>query len=129
MTGDTATIKTAWFWRKQEEGPELLEAWDEFTVDSNPDGWREAVDAAYAAVESDDSGHGIRYIDVKINYGVVERAFWPVEVEGQALSFQDKAEAEYAKADRLFGASGTQNFDQSARTDALGDQGKGDVNG
>ncbi len=31
-------IKTLWGWRKSEDTPELMQAWDEYTVDDAPSG-------------------------------------------------------------------------------------------
>jgi hypothetical protein len=29
-------IHTLWFWRKGEDGPEMLEAWEEYAAEANP---------------------------------------------------------------------------------------------
>lgn len=78
---NNATVKTVWFWRKGEDSPELLVAWDDFTVDNNPDGFEEAIKRAYAEVESEDNGSGIRRVNLNFDFDPIERAFWPVDVE------------------------------------------------
>lgn len=76
------TLRTVWFWRKMEDGPEMLMAWDEYTVDQNPEGYAKAWQEAYDAAKSDDSGFGVRHIDIRIPWAPVENAFLPATVEG-----------------------------------------------
>lgn len=76
-----ATIRTLWFWRKDEDGPELLTAWDEWSVDGNYEGWRRDCEQSFAAVESDDAGTGPRELIFRFDYDRVEEAFSPADIE------------------------------------------------
>lgn len=73
-------IKTLWGWRKSEEEPELLEAWDEYTaVEVNPRGWEEACKRALLACGDDLYAH--RYIDMLVDFDAILAAFGTPEVE------------------------------------------------
>ena len=74
-------IKTLWFWRKGETSPELLVAWDEYTVDQNPDGFAVACHKAYEEVRAEDVGNGSRRIEIHAEWNPIERAFLPIKVE------------------------------------------------
>ncbi len=77
------TIRSLWITRKSIDSgfhpPELVEAWDEWSIDENPDGWQEACKRALDAVGSDLSSH--RYIDLRVSGDALDSAFQPVEVE------------------------------------------------
>jgi hypothetical protein len=72
------TIFTIWGWRDDEDGPELLDAWDEYAVDQNFDGYRQAVNEA--AEKNDIRGHRIREIQLVADWEPIEIAFAPVDV-------------------------------------------------
>lgn len=76
-------IHTCWAWRKHEDGPELLEAWDEYGVDHNYEGWQAATQKAIASLGDDISSLGVRYIDIRIDGAAVEQCFYNNEIEGQ----------------------------------------------
>lgn len=78
---ELTTICTLWFWRKGEDGPEMLTAWDTWAVDGNPEGWKEDCERRYAEVASDDAGSGPREINLLVNYDAIAAAFYPVDVE------------------------------------------------
>ena len=46
-------VSTLWITRQSEDTPELLVAWDNFTIDGNPGGFTEACKEALAAVGND----------------------------------------------------------------------------
>lgn len=79
----SASIHTLWFWRKGEDGPELLTAWDEWSVDGNYQGWKEDCERRFAEVASDDSGHGPREVTFSFDYSKVEQAFSADEIEAE----------------------------------------------
>lgn len=78
-------IHTCWAWRKHEDGPELLEAWDEYTVEQNYEGWQAACQKAIASLGNDISSLGVRYIDLRVDGDAVEEAFSSNEIEGKVV--------------------------------------------
>lgn len=77
-------IHTLWFWRKTEEGPELLLAWDGYSVDQNVKGWEALCAAKLDEVRPEMSGLGYRYIDIEVKGDdAIETAFYPKEVEAE----------------------------------------------
>lgn len=74
-------VKSLWITRKSEPeaSPELLEAWDEYSLDANWEGWEEACEKALAAVGSD-VDH-VRYIDLHVPTRQVNAAFATIEIE------------------------------------------------
>lgn len=87
----TATLRTLWFWRKGEDGPELLTAWDEWSVDGNFEGWVEDCERHFETVASDDSGYGPREIIFKFDFSKIEEAFWPSEIEAEVLAPKEES--------------------------------------
>ena len=77
------TVKSVWFWRKGEDGPELLTAWDEYSVEQNEEGFAAEVKRVWELVKDDDAGGGPRHINITFPWEPIERAFWPAEVEGE----------------------------------------------
>ncbi len=69
------TVKTLWGWRKNEDNPELMEAWDEYTIDSYPEGFTEACEKAIASWGDDLYAH--RYIDLHIDLEEISATFDP----------------------------------------------------
>ena len=73
------TIHTVWATRKHEpETPELVTAWDEFSVDDNPSGFREDVVDRLASWGSDLKDH--REIDIRVPLEFIRGAFRPVAI-------------------------------------------------
>lgn len=80
-------VKSLWITRKSEpEYPELLEAWDEYSIDQNPEGFEEACDEAIKAVGTD--VEAIRYIDMFVAHQDIDKAFAPPVVTTQ-ISYRD----------------------------------------
>lgn len=80
-------VKTIWAWR--DEGPELLEAWDEYSIDQNQEGWEQAKRKVLAEVNADGSGFwreaGVRVVDLKFDFDKIEALFLDTEVEAEAV--------------------------------------------
>jgi hypothetical protein len=75
-------IHTVWGQRVGTENePELMVAWDEFSVDANPEGFREDVEKALQSWGSDLETH--RYIDIRLPDKVINEAFWAPVVEAE----------------------------------------------
>lgn len=93
-TVNLLTLNTLWFWRKGEEGPELLVAWPAFDVDQNFEGWQEACRRELDVVSSDMSELGYRYINIRVPYDPIEQAFYPTEIDAEdAAASMDLVEA------------------------------------
>lgn len=71
-------IKSLFITRKGADTPELIEAWDEYTIDGYPEGFDEACDKALASIGSDLVQW--RIIDIEVPYNAVEAAFQPVKI-------------------------------------------------
>ena len=56
-----------------DEPPELLVAWDEYSVDENLQGWNDATRKAIESVEGDLSEY--RFIKLRVHEGAVSKAF------------------------------------------------------
>lgn len=82
------TIRTLWITRKSIDAgfhpPELIAAWDEWSIDENPSGWQDACKEALESLGSDLAAH--RYIDIKLDDETLDRAFWPVEINGEVVA-------------------------------------------
>jgi hypothetical protein len=72
-------IKTLWGWRKSADSPELLEAWDEYAVDENESGWREACEKAIASVGDDLFAH--RFFTLRVSGDKIMESFLPAEAD------------------------------------------------
>jgi len=83
-------IRTLWFWRKGEDGPEMLTAWDEFMVDENWQGWKDECDRVYALVREDDAGYGTREIHLRFPFVEIEKMFYPGELDAVVASNQER---------------------------------------
>lgn len=67
-------IYTVWATRKHDEGaPELLVAWDEFSVDNHPDGFERVIVAATDAMGED--LNEVRRITIRVPLETIEAAF------------------------------------------------------
>lgn len=78
-------IYSLWFWRRDDDFPEMLTAWDEWSVEQNPTGWQEDCQKKYQAVKEDDVGGGPREIHFQVNSDEVEKAFYPVVAKGEVV--------------------------------------------
>lgn len=58
-------IQCLFILRNGESGPELLTAWDEYTVMENAEGWTEDCEKALAAVKTDIVRHA--YVDIEVD--------------------------------------------------------------
>ena len=71
---DTRSVRGLWITRKSDDGPaELLEAWDEYSIEENYEGWKAAVGRALDAVGSD--VRAWRFIDFTMPADLIEKAF------------------------------------------------------
>lgn len=73
-------LHTLWGARKGESTPELMVAWDEYTVDSYREGFEADCNRAIQSWGSDLQEK--RYIDIHINEGKLLDAFADVQMEG-----------------------------------------------
>lgn len=74
-------LRTLWIWRVGAEGAEMVQAWDEWSVDENGMGWQEACETTLKEAGDDVLEH--RYIDVEIDYRKVEDIFRPGSLPGE----------------------------------------------
>lgn len=77
-------IQTLWIMRKDADNPELLEAWDEFTIEDNPEGFHEACQRALASAGEDVEA---RYITVKLGVEFY-KAFEPIVVDSAVTDYR-----------------------------------------
>jgi hypothetical protein len=70
------TIHTLWGARHGESMPELMAAWDEYSVDQNYEGWRE--DCERAIKSWGDDLQEKRYLDIDVSEQEVIAAFGDV---------------------------------------------------
>jgi hypothetical protein len=73
------TIHSLWGWRHGESAPELMEAWDDGSVDENYEGWNRACEKARESW-GDDLLHW-RIILIKVHDDAIVGAFAPAEVD------------------------------------------------
>jgi len=73
------TIKTLWFLEDTENAvPELLCAWDEYSIDENPQGYEDDMKAAHGCRGN---GGEYRYIELKVDNNKILGAFKPAKVK------------------------------------------------
>lgn len=74
-------VQTLWITRKSEPdaSPELLVAWDEYSIDQNYKGYQEDVDRALASVGQDVAEY--RFITLIVSRKELDNAFKPVRLE------------------------------------------------
>lgn len=86
------TIRSLWITRKSIDcgfhPAELLIAWDEWTVDENPEGWANACKEALEAVGDDLAAH--RYIDLLLHDKGIDDAFEPASTEVRSTKVRDE---------------------------------------
>jgi len=96
-------IHTLWVMRKSETVPELLEAWDEFSVDENPYGFKAACADSLARVGSGVESH--RFIDLSVSLRDVERQFGPAVLDADVVSEEKRQSTDaYLQGDGYAGA-------------------------
>ncbi len=78
---ETLTIETLWGARRGESTPELMAAWDEYTIDNWREGWSEACRKAIESYGSDLDTY--RYIVLTVDLGKIEQAFEPTTVDAE----------------------------------------------
>lgn len=73
-------VKSLWGVRKGYEraAPELMAAWDEYTIDENPEGWTEACEKAIASWGDDLLSW--RIIDIQLPVNILKQQFEPAEI-------------------------------------------------
>lgn len=76
-------IETLWIKRQYEDTPELLVAWDEFSVDENPEGFAE--DCASALLKIGDDLAASRQIQISVLTTSIDAAFVPSVVTGVVI--------------------------------------------
>lgn len=64
-----------------EETPWIVNAWDEWTVDANPEGWHEAIDEAKKKA----SGAEIRTAQIEVHDSFLFDMFKPITVKGTPI--------------------------------------------
>lgn len=77
-------IYTVWATRNEgieSQVPELLVAWDEFSVDDNPDGFERIITAATDAMGKD--LNEIRRITIRVPLDTIEAAFRSTVIHGE----------------------------------------------
>lgn len=80
-------IVTVWITRHySQDTPEMVEAWSEFDIDANYEGWCEARDKAVASIGDD--LHTVRVINVHVDYDEIRRAFDDVDVDASRVEVQ-----------------------------------------
>jgi hypothetical protein len=73
-------IRTLWITRKDfSNSPELVEAWDENSVDNWYEGWAAACDKALESIGDDLEEH--RYITLNVPAKALREAFFPPSVD------------------------------------------------
>jgi len=68
--------------RNEQSGPELLTAWDEFSVDENPEGYQKECDKALKSLE-DDERRSHRYIEIDVSDDDLMKAMGKQEIRGK----------------------------------------------
>ena len=72
-------IRTLWITRKSEEAPpELIEAWDEWSIEDNFEGWTRACEEALERIGNDVDQ--FRYIDIDLGSQIESRFLTEVAV-------------------------------------------------
>ncbi len=77
---DRFVIETLWGVRKGESTPELMEAWDEYSIDQYREGWSEACQKAITSWGTDLDAY--RYIQIVVNLNKIEQTFEASMVSG-----------------------------------------------
>ena len=80
----TMILHTLWGARHDESTPELMVAWDEYSVDTNYEGFREDCERAIASWGADLSEK--RALDININEDLLMEAFAETHIDGTISS-------------------------------------------
>ena len=84
-------VKSLWIRRKYDPSvPELLTAWDEYSIEENPDGFEADVEQALDKIGSDLMSY--RVIDLVVYTPAILNAFEPVQVAAKPLAADDARE-------------------------------------
>lgn len=73
-------IETLWFWNG-DDAPELIEAWDEYRIDDNPEGFADAFKQGREHYDPKDGTY--RHITIKVSDHRIAAAFDAPEVNGE----------------------------------------------
>ena len=76
-------VKTMWGLRKGERYPELMEAWDYYSMDSNPGGFEEACKKSRK--EMGDDLLEFRIIDLGVSMDSIDAAFATTTVAAEVV--------------------------------------------
>ena len=76
-------ISTLWITRHSEDTPELLAAWDQFSIDGNPGGFTEACEKALAAVGDD--VRDTAYLTIVVPEEPIFDALYPPDVHADKV--------------------------------------------
>jgi hypothetical protein len=91
MSGEIRTIRSLWVTRKSIDAgfhpPELVAAWDEWSIDENPQGWADACKHALDSMGSDLAAH--RYIDLFVSGDDLDATFDPASLMAVARGSHD----------------------------------------
>lgn len=74
------SLHTLWIWRKEEDGPGLAVAWDDYDVTENPDGYEAAKKQALQEVGGE--VWQWRDIVIRVDFERIEQSFHPPEIKG-----------------------------------------------
>jgi hypothetical protein len=95
-SGRTFAIRTLWITRKDcaDYPPGLIEAWDEWSLEENWDGWKAACDDALASI-----GSGLaefRYVDIVVPVAPIHEAFEATRAEAVGVAPVEERDEEAA---------------------------------
>lgn len=79
-TDPVLSINTLWGWRKGADGPELMVAWDELSVDENLEGFNASCNDAIDSWGDDMQSH--RYATITVPYDEIVALWEEEEVTG-----------------------------------------------
>lgn len=83
-------ISTLWITRTYSDAPEMIEAWSEFDIDANYEGWEAAWKKGLDSIGSDLLEH--RTIDLEVPYADIQRAFDSPTVKAAVVPDERNAE-------------------------------------
>ncbi len=69
--------------RDKKCGPELLVAWDEFSVDDNFEGWEEDCQKALASLQGEYTNQA--YVDIQVQDSDLEEKLYGSELQGKVI--------------------------------------------
>lgn len=79
-------IETLWIMRIGETAPELLEAWDEVSVEENREGFNRSCKNSLASVGEEIEA--VRYITLKVGHDIY-KAFETIETEAAVVDYRE----------------------------------------